>query len=308
MLRSFTRNFKLIASKGLIPKPITSILHYSTSSSRKLEGKVAVITGGASGLGKATAEEFVSQGAQVNIVDIDEEAGRMAATELDLAANFIRCDVSVEEQVAKAMETVVARHGKLDVLLNSAGISCSISPPSIADLDMDIYDKVMRLNVRGTILGIKHATRAMIPAGSGSILCLSSISGLMGGSGPHAYSGLDWFGTSISKFTIPGVVKTVAGELCKHGIRINCISPAGIPTPLTLRMFREVFTGHDIPEEQLVTIVNAGGELKGEKCEERDVAKAALYLASDDAKFVTGHNLVVDGGFTCFKSLNLPFP
>lgn len=91
---------------------------------RKLEGKVAVITGGASGLGKATAEEFVSQGAQVNIVDIDEEAGRMAATELGLAANFIRCDVSVEEQVAKAMETVVARHGKLDVLLNSAGISC----------------------------------------------------------------------------------------------------------------------------------------------------------------------------------------
>ncbi|KAL0692630.1 hypothetical protein Bca4012_059810 [Brassica carinata] len=270
------------------------------SFTRKLEGKVAVITGGASGLGKATAEDFVSQGAQVIIVDIDEEAGRMVATELGSAANFIRCDVTVEEQVAKTVETVVARHGKLDVLLNSAGISCSISPPSIADLDMDTYDKVMRLNVRGTVLGIKHASRAMIPAGSGSILCLSSISGLMGGLGPHAYS--------ISKFTIPGVVKTVAGELCKHGIRINCISPAGIPTPLTLRMFREVFTGHNIPEEQLVAIVNAGGELKGEKCEESDVAKAALYLASDDAKFVTGHNLVVDGGFTCFKSLNLPFP
>ncbi|KAF8083679.1 hypothetical protein N665_0759s0029 [Sinapis alba] len=224
----------------------------------------------------------------------------MVATELGSAVNFIRCDVTVEEQVAKAVETVVARHGKLDVLLNSAGISCSISPPSIADLDMDIYDKVMRLNVRGTVLGIKHATRAMIPAGSGSILCLSSISGLMGGLGPHAYS--------ISKLTIPGVVKTVAGELCKHSIRINCISPAGIPTPLTLRMFREVFTGHNIPDEELVAIVNAGGELKGEKCEESDVAKAALYLASDDAKFVTGHNLVVDGGFTCFKSLNLPFP
>ncbi|CDY70698.1 BnaCnng69400D, partial [Brassica napus] len=294
---SLCRNFKLIASNGSIPKPITSFLHYST---RKLEGKVAVITGGASGLGKATAEECVSQGAQVIIVDIDEEAGRMVATELGSAANFIRCDVTVEEQVAKAVKTVVARHGKLDVLLNSAGISCSISPPSIADLDMDIYDKVMCLNVRGTVLGIKHATRAMIPAGSGSILCLSSISGLMGGLGPHAYS--------ISKFTIPGVVKTVAGELCKHGIRINCISPAGIPTPLTLRMFREVFMGHNIPEEQLVAIVNAGGDLKGEKCEERDVAKAALYLASDDAKFVTGHNLVVDGGFTCFKSPNLPFP
>lgn len=124
MLRSFTRNFKLIASNGSIPQLITSFLHYSTSSSRKLEGKVAVITGGASGLGKATAEEFVSQGAQVIIVDIDEEAGRMVATELGSAANFIRCDVTVEEQVAKAVKTVVARHGKLDVLLNSAGISC----------------------------------------------------------------------------------------------------------------------------------------------------------------------------------------
>uniref|UniRef100_A0A1J3HDJ1 Short-chain dehydrogenase reductase 2a n=1 Tax=Noccaea caerulescens TaxID=107243 RepID=A0A1J3HDJ1_NOCCA len=299
MLRSFTRSVKLIVQNGLISKPNSSNVLYSTSS-RKLEGKVAVITGGASGLGKATAEEFVSQGARVSIVDIDEEAGHMVARELGSAAQFIKCDVTVEEQVAKAVETVVASNGKLDIMLNSAGISCSIAPPSIADLDMDIYDKVMRLNVRGTVLGIKHAARAMIPAGSGSILCLSSISGLMGGLGPHAYS--------ISKFTIPGVVKTVASELCKHGLRINCISPAAIPTPLTLKMFREVFAGHSIPEEQLLAIVNATGELKGEKCEESDVAKAALYLASGDAKFVTGHNLVIDGGFTCFKSLNLPFP
>lgn len=91
---------------------------------RKLEGKIAVITGGASGLGKATAEEFVSQGAQVVIVDIDEEAGHMVSAELGSAAHFIRCDVTMEEQVAKAVETVVSRHGKLDVMLNSAGISC----------------------------------------------------------------------------------------------------------------------------------------------------------------------------------------
>ncbi|CAN8266366.1 unnamed protein product [Cochlearia groenlandica] len=294
------RNLKLIAPNGLISKPIISTLLYS-SSTRKLEGKVAVITGGASGLGKATAEEFVTQGAQVVIVDIDAEAGHMVTTKLGSAAHFIRCDVTVEEQVAKAVETVVDRHGKLDVMLNSAGISCSITPPSITDLDMNIYDKVMGLNVRGTILGIKHAARAMIPAGSGSILCLSSISGLMGGLGPYAYS--------FSKLTIPGVVKTVASELCSHNIRINCISPAVIATPLTLKMFKEVFAGRDsVTEEELFAIVNATGELKGEKCEEIDVAKAALYLACDDSKFVTGHNLVVDGGFTCFKSLNLPFP
>lgn len=91
---------------------------------RRLEGKVAVITGGASGLGKATAEEFVSQGAQVIIVDINEKAGRTVTTELGSTAHFIRCDVTEEEQVAKTLETVVARHGKLDVMLNSAGISC----------------------------------------------------------------------------------------------------------------------------------------------------------------------------------------
>lgn len=118
MLTRFDFQSKLKHTKKTLANLFLLRLH------RKLEGKVAVITGGASGLGKATAEEFVSQGAKVIIVDIDEDAGHMVATELGSAAHFIRCDVTVEEQVAKAVETAVSRHGKLDVMLNSAGISC----------------------------------------------------------------------------------------------------------------------------------------------------------------------------------------
>ncbi|KAM5582110.1 zerumbone synthase-like [Rosa sericea] len=274
---------------------------YSTagrSGNGRLEGKVALITGSASGLGKAAAHEFIQNGAHVMIADTDCELGQQVAEELGPTAHFVECDVAVESQVAQAVETTVERHGKLDIMYNNAGITGPTIPPSIADLDLDEFDRVMRINVRGTIAGIKHAARVMIPLGSGSILCTSSITGLLGGLGPHPYS--------ISKFTIPGIVKSVASELCRSGVRINCISPAPIPTPLVVREISRFYPG--ATEEQIIEIVNGVGELKGAKSEAVDVAKAALYLASDEAKYVTGHNLVVDGGFTCFKTLSFPHP
>ncbi|KAK6912918.1 hypothetical protein RJ641_022519 [Dillenia turbinata] len=293
MLRRFiNREFKWICSVDRI-RFFSTIRHH-----RRLEGKVALITGGASGLGRASANEFIQHGAQVIIADIDGQLGPDVAKDLGPQAHFVSCDVADEAQVAEAVDTAVTRHGKLDIMYNNAGITGPVFPPGISDLDLNEFDRVMRINVRGTIVGIKHAARVMIPMGSGSILCTASMSGLLGGLGPHPYS--------ISKFTIPGIVKSVAGELCHHGIRINCISPFAIPTPLVLAQFAVFFPGAS--QEQLVETVRSLGEFKGAHCEEIDVARAALFLASDEAKYISGHNLVVDGGFTSFKNLKFPSP
>ena len=201
-----------------------------------------------------------------------------------------------ESQVAEAVNIAMSRHGKLDIMYNNAGITGPSIPPSIVDLDLNEFDRVMQINVRGMVAGIKHAARVMTPVGSGSILCMSSISGLMGGLGPHPYT--------ISKHTIPGIVKSVANELCRSGVRINCISPGPIPTPMSVAQIGKFYPS--ATQEQVIEIVNGLGELMGAKCEEIDVARAALYLVSDDAKYVTGHNLVVDGGFTTYKNLQFP--
>lgn len=232
------------------------------------------------------------------IVDSDEEGGFKAAKELGVAAEFMVCDVTVEADIARAVETTVERHGKLDVMYNNAGIVGPTIPASISELDMKEFENVMRINVIGVVSGIKHAAKVMIPAGSGCILCTSSVAGVIGGLAPHSYT--------ISKFTIPGIVKSAASELCEHGVRINCISPGTVATPLALRYLRKVFP--TATEEKLRETVKGMGELKGAECEEADVAKAALYLASDDGKYVTGHNLVVDGGMTAFKIAGFPFP
>ncbi|KAL1314551.1 hypothetical protein HN51_041345 [Arachis hypogaea] len=269
---------------------------YATVGERRLEGKVAIITGAASGLGKATAHEFVQHGAQVIIADKDTNLGPQIAKEMGPLAQFVECDVTIEAQIKEAVNVAMTNYGKLDIMFNNAGITGPSIPPSIIDLDLDDFDRVMKTNVWGMVAGIKHAARVMAPVSSGAILCTSSISGLLGGLGPHPYT--------ISKFTIPGVVKSVASELCKFGVRVNCISPAPIATPMSLAQIGKFF--HHLSEEEVRQIVGGLGELKGSKCEDIDVARAALFLASDDAKYISGHNLVVDGGFTCFKSLNFP--
>ncbi|XP_042491457.1 momilactone A synthase-like isoform X2 [Macadamia integrifolia] len=289
------RDLKLTAAK-LLDKRVGF-----TSTGRgggRLEGKVALITGGASGLGKATAHEFIQEGATVIIADIDTQQGPITAHDLGPQAHFVSCDVTIEAQVAAAVDLAVARHGRLDVMYNNAGIAGLSMPPSIADLELDQFDRVMAINVRGSIVGIKHAARVMVPTNSGSILCTASISGLLGGLGSHPYT--------VSKFAIPGIVKSAASELCRHGVRINCISPFVVPTPLVMAQLGAIY--RSAGEEKIMEIVDGLGELKGSRCDEMDVARAAVYLASDEAKYVSGHNLVVDGGFTSFKHLGFPLP
>ncbi|KAJ4973427.1 hypothetical protein NE237_006601 [Protea cynaroides] len=300
MLSSGARNLLLRDLKLTAAKLLDNRLGFSSTGrdGGRLEGKVALITGGASGLGKATALEFIKEGAKVIIADIDTQLGPLAAHDLGPEGHFVPCDVTIESQVAAAVDLAVTRHGKLDVMYNNAGITGPSMPPSIADLDLDKFDRVMAVNVRGSIAGIKHAARVMVPINCGSILCTASISGLLGGLGPHSYT--------VSKFAIPGIVRSAASELGQHGIRINCISPFVVPTPLVMRELGQIYQGAGV--ERIEEIVDGLGELKGSSCDEIDVARAAVYLSSDEAKYVTGHNLVIDGGFTCFKHLRFPRP
>lgn len=267
----------------------------STQAGSRLEGKVALITGAASGIGRASAKEFIQNGAKVMIADIQDELGMEAARELGPNSDFIHCDVKQEEQVEEAVNYTVSKHGQLDIMYNNAGISGPLVS-NIAEMDMKDFDNVMNINVRGMVLGMKHAARVMVPRKRGCILCTASITGLIGGVAPHPYS--------ISKFAIPGLVKSVASELSKHGIRVNCISPYAIATPFATEGLEQLYPECSL--EEIAMFLDYSGELKGVRCEVKDIAMAALYLASEDGRYVTGHNLVVDGGFSVIKEFKLP--
>ncbi|KAG8079412.1 hypothetical protein GUJ93_ZPchr0007g4850 [Zizania palustris] len=272
------------------------INRFSTvSASQRLAGKVAVITGAASGIGEATAKEFIRNGAKVILADVQDDLGRAVAAELGPDAAYTRCDVRDEAQLAAAVDLAVARYGGLDIMYNNAGIASSSQAP-VASLDVADFDRVMAVNARAVVLGVKHAARAMVPRRSGSILCTASAAGVVGNAVPHSYS--------ISKTAAIGVVRSVAGELASHGVRINAISPHGIPTPMAMRGFGDVFPWAS-PDEVKRIIMRDISEMEGTTLEVEDIAHAAVYLASDEAKYVTGHNLLVDGGFTVGKRLNV---
>ncbi|KAK4747257.1 hypothetical protein SAY87_026294 [Trapa incisa] len=275
----------------------TANREFSTNTAGKLHGKVALITGAASGLGKVAAATFIANGAKVVIADIDSRLGQETADQLGPHARFTPCNVVKELDVSNAVDFTVSELGHLDIMFNNAGIPCK-TPSSIADLDLARFDQVMATNVRGMVAGIKHASRVMIPNKTGSILCTASVTGVLGGMSQHTYS--------ISKCAVIGLVRSVSSELCRHGIRINSISPFVVPTRLVMNEMKEIYAGAETG--RIIDIINHAGVLEGTSCEAVDIANAALYLASDDAKYVSGQNLVIDGGFTAFKSLNFPQP
>ncbi|WP_419842098.1 SDR family NAD(P)-dependent oxidoreductase [Candidatus Poriferisodalis sp.] len=246
----------------------------------RLAGKVAVITGGASGMGRATVERFLDEGASVVIGDLNADAGHAFMAELNQAgcgerARFSRTDVAVEDDVAAMTELAVEAFGRLDVVFNNAGIGGAFGP--ITELDVDAWDETFAILVRSVMLGTKHAARHMIPQGSGgSIINTASIAGVGGGAGPQAYS--------AAKAAVISLAQTTAVELAPHRIRVNAICPGLIFTPLM----------HSGNEAQAEEVMRETQPWPG-RGEGADIASAALFLASDDGQFVSGQQLVVDG-------------
>ncbi|CAN6176555.1 unnamed protein product [Urochloa humidicola] len=197
------------------------------------------------------------------------------------------------------MDLAVARHGRLDVVFNNAGIVGSLSRPAMGAVDLADFDRVMAVNARGVVAGVKHAARVMVPAGrGGSIICMASVGGMLGGVSPPPYS--------VSKAAVVGVVRTAAGELARSGVRVNAISPNSVATPLVMRIMEEWYPERISDEHDRLIVERGTNELEGVVLKPEDIARAALFLASDESKYVNGHNLVVDGGFTVNKAPSMP--
>ncbi len=259
---------------------------------KRLEERVAVITGGASGLGEATARRFASEGARVVIADVQRERGEAVAAELGEAARFHPTDVTRESEIAAAIDLAVGRWGRLDCMFANAGVVGAIGP--IDETPAEEYDATMAILLRGTFLCMKHAARAMKPRRAGTILCTSSIAGLQGGLGPHVYA--------AAKAGLIGLTRNVAAELGRFGIRVNCIAPGNIATP----MVADVVLGDPAGVDQATESLAERSPLKDRPGLAGDIAEAALWLASDEAGYVNGHTLVVDGGLTTGVSTTTP--
>ncbi|KAJ8573274.1 hypothetical protein K7X08_009785 [Anisodus acutangulus] len=249
----------------------------------RLEGKVAVITGAASGIGEATARLFVEHGAHVVIADIQDELGLQVVSSIGTdKATYRHCDVTDEKQVEETVAYAVEKYGTLDIMFSNAGTLGALS--SVLEIDMTVFDRTMAVNARGSTLVIKHAARVMVAKKvRGSIICNASIEAILAGPAPLAYV--------ASKNAILGVVKAAARELGQYGIRVNCVSPYGIVTP----MVREMYGGNAAFIEASIT---EKASLKGVTLNTKHIAEAALFLASDESTYVSAHNLAVDGGLS----------
>jgi len=256
-----------------------------------LEGKVAVVTGGASGIGACTAEVFVANGAKVVIAGRRQDRGKKLAEKLGDAASFIRTDVSVEADVKAMIDHAVDRFGRLDCLMNNAGRGSQFA--AIADVDLGQFDAVIAVNLRAVLAGMKYAARIMAVQGTGSIINVASVNGVRAGLGGHYYS--------AAKAASIHLTCCAAMELGEKGIRVNSISPGMIATGgFGKYMDMQPDEADEHPEYAEAAITSVARRWQPLQYAGRvdDIAQAALFLASDASRFVTGHNLVVDGGIS----------
>jgi 3alpha(or 20beta)-hydroxysteroid dehydrogenase len=238
----------------------------------ELDGRVALVTGGARGQGAAEARLFRREGATVVITDVLDDAGEKTAGEL--GAEYLHLDVSSEEQWESVVADTVGRHGRLDVLMNNAGI---FQPAQLLNTSTEMWNRTVAINQTGVFLGMRTAAKAMIAAGNGgSIINTSSIAGLEGGFGATAYGATKW--------AVTGMTRTVAKELGKHGIRVNSIHPGVIVTD----MIEDMVQGKEDRMASRQPIRRLGTP--------EDIAEMALFLAGDRSSYCTGQSFTVDGG------------
>ncbi|HEY8481688.1 MAG TPA: glucose 1-dehydrogenase [Spirillospora sp.] len=244
----------------------------------QLDGKVALITGGARGMGKSHVRRFLDEGAKVVFGDVLEEEGAKLAADLGDDARFVRMDVTREEDWRTAVETTTETYGALNVLVNNAGI---IRHKTIEEMSLDEFRRILEVNLVGQWLGVKAVIPAMKEAGGGSIINVSSTEGFIGAQGLAAYS--------ASKFGVRGLTKAAARELGRHGIRVNSIHPGGVLTPLSLQ--EDVVAGTADSAEAFLKALPLGRMGKA-----KEVSGIVVYLASDDSSYCTGSEVLVDGG------------
>ena len=237
----------------------------------RLENKVALITGGGSGIGRAIGIEFAGEGAKVLVAELDETNGKAVVEEITASggqAQFQRCDVTKEDDVGVAIKAAVDGFGRLDVMVNNAGVS-----------QVD-WDATLAVNLSGVYYGCKLAAEAMAASGGGSIINMSSILGLVGIGASDAYV--------ATKHGVVGLTRNFAIAYAQRGVRVNCINPGFIETPMT-----DPIRSNPAIQQQVATQAPMGRWGRPE-----EIAKAALFLASDDSSYMTGAPLIVDGGWT----------
>jgi len=252
----------------------------------RLKGKVAVITGAASGIGAGTVDRFVAEGAKCVVADIQEDAGKEFAASHGANAIFVKCDVANEDDVEALVRAAVSHFGRIDCMFNNAGILGAIGP--VAEIPGAEWRRTIDVLLSSVFYGVKHAAKAMIAQGrgadgsAGTIINTTSTAGLRAGLGPHVYT--------AAKHGVVGLTQSVATELGRHGIRTNAIAPGGTTTGLTAWLT----TGSASNLEEANKKIGVSNPM-GRGGHVNDIANAALFLASDESSYVNGHVMVVDG-------------